>query len=80
MQSGWSWPTAGRLRAAYHPLSEQNRSQKPCAKRRVRVALKQPAGLAGTEVVMKIGVLGLIFDVFELIIEPITFFDEKEVD
>jgi len=29
---------------------------------------------------MKIGVLGLIFDVFELIIEPITFFDEKEVD
>jgi len=29
---------------------------------------------------MKIGVLGLIFDVFELIIEPIAFFDEKEVD
>ncbi len=39
-----------------------------------------PAGMAGVEIPAEIGVFSLIFLVFELIIEPITFFDEKEVD
>jgi hypothetical protein len=41
--------------------------------------MKPPAGVAGAEIATKIGVLGLIFFVFELIIEPFTFFDEKRL-
>jgi hypothetical protein len=41
--------------------------------------MKPPAALAGAEITTKIGILGLIFFVFELIIEPITFSDEKRL-
>ncbi len=41
--------------------------------------MKPPAAPAGAEIAAKIGVLGLVFFVFELIIKPITFSDEKRL-